>query len=254
MPDVSTPEKLKRFCLDLDSQGGVGLLVSGGSTKEGRVPLELLIPTMRWVKENTGLLLEVHTGLLNREEAEELASTGMDIAALDVVGSNETIKRIYGLNASVDDYWITMSALKDAGVPEVAPHICVGLDYGEVKGEFKALELSAMLDPNVIVFLGLIPTEGTAMVEVPPPSIEVISKLISEATNLCPNAEISLGCMRSRSDRAEMEIQAILAGAKRIAMPSNKTIQKTVEIGYNIKILDGCCAIPVSMEDRALRG
>jgi hypothetical protein len=51
-----------------------------------------------------------------------------------------------------------------------------------------------------------------------------------------------------------MEIQAILAGAKRIAMPSNKTIQKTVEIGYNIKILDGCCAIPVSMEDRALRG
>lgn len=254
MPDVSSPEKLRTFCTDLESKGGLGLLVSGGSTPDGRVPLEPFIPTLRWIKENTGLILEVHTGLLNQREAEDLVSTGMDIAAIDVVGSDETIKRIYGLDAEVDDYWVTLSTLKDAGVAQVAPHICVGLDYGKVRGEFKALELSAMIDPNVIVFLGLIPTEGTAMAEVPPPSIEVVSNLIREATRLCPDADIALGCMRSRSDRAEMEIQAIKAGARRIAMPSSRTIQSAAEMGYDVKMLDGCCAIPESMESRALRG
>lgn len=253
MPNVDSPSKLKAFSVKLEEEGGNGILVSGGSTREGKVPLERFYPTLRWMKENTGLIVELHTGLLDREQAEEIASTGIDIAAVDVVGSDETIKRVYGLDAHVEDYWVTLDALKEAGVPHVAPHVCVGLDHGEIRGEHRALEISSRIDPEVVVILGLIPTAGTPMADVSPPSPEDVSRIVGEARKLCPDADIAVGCMRSRYGKLELDERAIKAGARRIALPSNATVESAVRDGFEVKVFDGCCAIPRSMDDRILR-
>lgn len=253
MPNVDSPSKLKVFSARLEEEGGNGILVSGGSTAEGKVPLERFYPTLRWMKENTGLIVELHTGLLGREEAEEIASTGIDIAAVDVVGSDDTIKRVYGLDARVEDYWTTLNALQEAGVPQVAPHICVGLDHGEIKGEYNALEISSWIDPEVIVILELIPTAGTPMADVSPPSPEEVSGIVGEACRLCPDADIAVGCMRSRNDKLKLDERAISAGARRIALPSNATVERVMRDGFEVKVFDGCCAIPKSIEDRVLR-
>ncbi len=250
MPDVSSPEKLKRFCVEHERRGGVGLLVSGGSTTEGRVPLKRFLPTLEWVKENTGLIVNLHTGMLGMREAEEVASTGVDIVSVDMVGSEETLRDVYGLKASVAEYGVTLTNLMDAGALSVAPHICVGLHFGELRGEHRALEQSLSIEPEVIVFLGLIPTADTPMSGVNPPTVEEIIGLIEESKRLSPRTEVSLGCMRSRGYKTELEWKAIEAGAERVAMASRSTESRAFEEGYQIKRFDGCCATPRALDEK----
>jgi len=250
MADVSSPEKLKSFCVEHESRGGAGLLVSGGSTAEGRVPLKRFLPTLAWVKENTGLILNLHTGMLDMREAEEVASTGADIVSVDMVGSDETLREVYGLKTTVEEYGATLTNLRDAGAASVAPHICVGLHYGELRGERRALEQSLVVEPEVVVFIGLIPTADTPMSGVAPPSIDEIVGLMGEAKRLSPGTEVSLGCMRSRGYKTELEWRAIEAGAERVASASRSTVSRAAENGYEVKQLDGCCATPKALEDR----
>ncbi len=253
MPDTSSPEKLKDFCVKHEANGGVGLLISGGSTKDGRVPLSPFLETMRWVKDNTDLVINLHTGMLTREEAEEIASTGVDIASVDLVGSQDTLKEVYGLDTSLKEYGDTLFHLKDGGVPFIAPHICVGLHYGEVLGESRAIELAAEVKPETIVFISLIPTADTPMVDVVPPNVEDIISLIKEAKEKSSVSDISLGCMRSRSYKAELEWKAIEAGVDRLALASRRTEKRALENGYTVQKLDSCCATPRSMDNRLLR-
>ena len=250
MPDVSSPERLRNYAVDLAERGGTGMLVSGGSTPSGSVPLTGFTATMRWIKENTGLILNVHTGLLDQKMAEELASTGADFFSLDLVGSTETIKNVYNLNATTEDYESSLIYLKDAGV-NVVPHITIGLDHGILKGEDRALETAVKTDSEVIVINALIPTAGTAMENTPPPSPETILKYLERA--LCSGRQISLGCMRPRDRKPDLEKAAIALGVPRISLPSNSTVAWAQENGYEIMKIDACCAIPVSLESRALR-
>jgi uncharacterized radical SAM superfamily protein len=224
--------------------------VSGGSTKEGRVPLRRFLPTLTWVKENTDLVLNLHTGMLDAREADEVASTGADVVSVDVVGSDETLRDVYGLNASVEEYGATLTNLMDAGAPSVAPHICVGLHFGELKGERMALERSLSIEPEVVVFLGLIPTAGTPMSSVTPPGVDEIIGLIEEAKRLSPRTEASLGCMRSRVYKTELEWRAIEAGAERLALVSRSTESRALEMGYKVESFDGCCATPRALDEK----
>ena len=249
MTGAETPSRLKKLCRKLDAAGAIGILVSGGSDIHGRVPLDGFYGALRWVKENTGLIVNVHTGLLDAETAEKIYSTGIDIASVDVVGSDYTIRRVYGLNATTEDYWNTLEALVEAGVPHVVPHICVGLDFGEIRGEATAMEMAQKIDSELIVILGLIPTAGTTMETVEPPSSEDIAKAIATARLMCPKSEIALGCMRPRKDKAKMERLTINAGVNRIVLPSKSTIA-LVQTEFSVKQLDGCCSIPKEYEFR----
>lgn len=253
MYKTDTPEKLKEFCRKLDDGGGTGILISGGSTPDGRVPLERFYPTLEWIKEDTGLIVNVHTGLLDEDRAEAISSTGIDVASVDVVGSRETIRGVYGLDAGPEDYINTLVFLQDAGVPHVAPHICVGLDHGRIVGEHDALKVMSDINPEVIVILGLIPTAETPMENIDPPSVEDIMMVVSKSRELCPYSDIALGCMRSRIYKKTLEERAIRAGVNRIAIPSKSTIEKAERDGFEVLLFDACCAIPRSLEGRALR-
>lgn len=253
MANVNTPEKMKNFCIKLDEGGGTGVLVSGGSTSEGRVPLKPFFKTLKWVKQNTNLIINAHTGIVCEEDAKGISRSGVDIASVDIVGDEETIKGVYGLNYSVEEYTETLIHLKDAGIPTVAPHICVGLNFGRISGEYRALEVAGDSNPDVIVILGLIPTKGTAMAEVEPPCNEEIIDIISYAKEKYPETDVALGCMRSRKNKSELEWQAIEAGVDRIATASHSTLERAKKKGYRVKVIDGCCAIPRNLEHKALR-
>lgn len=227
-------------------------MISGGSTETGRVPLEPFLGTMKWIKENTDLILNLHTGMLNKTEAEAIASTGVDIVSVDLVGSEDTLRKVYGLDADIDEYDSTLRNLVDGGAT-VAPHVCVGLHYGEVKGEHKALELASEVKPETVVLISLIPTANTPMADVNAPSVDTISDIVREAVKICQGSEISLGCMRSREYKTELEWAAIEAGATRIAMASRSTEKRALEAGYDIVKLDSCCATPRKFDSRLLR-
>jgi hypothetical protein len=253
MPIVNTPEKLKSFSARLEAEGGIGLLISGGSTSEGKVPLDGFYPAIRWIKDYTGLIVNIHCGLIGVSEAEEIVASGVDIASVDIVGSEETIMGVYSLSARVEDYRDALLSLVDAGVPQVAPHICVGLDHGIIKGERRALEIASEASPEVIVLLGLIPTAGTPMADVNPPSVEDMEKAVTWAKEASPSSEIALGCMRQRAGRIYLEERLIEAGVTRFTLPSKETVKTANEMGYRIRFLDGCCAIPRILEAKGLR-
>ena len=252
MVDVSTPERLREFCVEHEARGGVGVLVSGGSTREGRVPLRPFLGALQWVKENTGLVLNLHTGMLSQEEAQEVASTGVDVVSVDLVGSEDTLRQVYGLGVSVEEYGETLVHLVEAGV-SVAPHVCVGLHFGEVRGERRALEQASQVNPEVVVLISLIPTPGTPMADVEPPTASQVAELVGYAAEVCPGSEVALGCMRSRRSKEEVERMAIQAGASRIAMASRATMGWALERGYQVERLGGCCALPPSILGRLPR-
>jgi uncharacterized radical SAM superfamily protein len=253
MTPAETPDKLKEFCIELEKRDGIGILVSGGSNKDGTVELRPFLGVLNWIKENTDLIVNIHTGLLNKEAADEIRATGIDVVSVDVVGHNDTIKEVYGLKADVEDYLNTLHTLKETGIKHVIPHVCLGLHFGEILGEYRALEIACSIDPEVLVILGLIPTKNTAMELIDPLPIMEIINIINFTRINYPKVDISLGCMRTRQEKEKLEWLALDAGVNRISTPSNSTIRKARQKGYEIKVLDGCCAIPKNLEGKAVR-
>ena len=104
MTAAETPEALKKAAERIAGQGGRTILISGGADKEGRVPLGPFIRVMKEIRSELGLKVLVHTGLVSEELAEGLAEAGVDLALLDIIGDNGTIRDIYHLQASVEDF------------------------------------------------------------------------------------------------------------------------------------------------------
>ncbi len=139
LPAVN-PEQLVNLCKQLKRKGAIGCLISGGCLPDGSVPLGRFLGAIAKVKKDLGLTVVVHTGVIELSMAEKLREAGVDAALIDVIGSDETIKEIYQLNMKVQDFDTSLKALQESGIPYV-PHVLVGLHYGKLKGEFKALQM-----------------------------------------------------------------------------------------------------------------
>lgn len=250
MPDVSTPEKLREYALQHSQAGGIGILISGGSMPDGSLPLDRFFGAIRWIKDNTDLVINLHPGLVDRSGGEKIAASGVDFVSADVVGSDDTIRGVYGLDASVEKYADALRYLADTGVL-VVPHVCVGLDYGRVKGEMKALEIASAVKPEVIGVIALIPSRNTVMENIVPPKVADIAAVVSAAKKLSPGSEVSLGCMHSRRDKLRLEWAAIEAGASRITLPSRETVSRAIAAGYAAINLNSCCGLPRRLESAA---
>jgi len=241
MLDGSTPGKLESLCRRLAGEGAAGILLSGGCTPAGKLDLSPLYRSMRRIKTETGLLLNVHTGLATRAEGAALADAGVDVISFDMVGSTGTIRRVYGTDATVTDYEESLEALASLPVP-VVPHICIGLDYGRIVGEYDAIDILAEHLPGMaaLVFLVLMPTRGTPMANVKPPSDEEIMDVIRHARRRleCP---LILGCMRPRGNPG-LELDAVRNGVSAIVLPHPET-RRVLEGTGEVKVEKVCCAV-----------
>lgn len=244
MAPCLSPESLFETCLKISAEGAKGVLLSGGYNPEGHVPFEPFLDVIEKVKRDTGIFISAHTGLAPSWLAKELGRAGVDLADFDLIGDDETIKLALGIEKRATDYLETMKVLKRF-LPEVVPHICIGLHGGKLKGEFKAVEMAAEVNPRTLVFLVLTPTAGTSFENVEPPSVEDVVQVVEFARKKLPRTELALGCMRPKGeDRADVELAAIAAGVRRIVMPSRETTSQAERSGYKIKKLGVCCSAP----------
>ncbi|MHA1632538.1 MAG: radical SAM protein [Candidatus Freyarchaeota archaeon] len=243
-----TPRSLYETCTRLDMEGAVGCLISGGSSREGYVPLAPFIDAIRRVKEETTLLVNVHTGLIGEELARRLAWARIDVASLDIVGSRKVIRNIYGLNKDVEDYRKAAFNHVKAGIRHVVPHICIGLNYGRTEGEVEALKIVKELNPEVLVFIVFTPTKGTRMENAPPPSPLEAAKVMAVARLMLRSTSIALGCMRpSGKVREEIDLLSLNI-VDRIVLPTRKALREAEELGLKVKRLNACCAIPTEYD------
>ena len=238
------PDVLFTTCLRFAEDGARGVLISGGYNEEGQVPLDGFIDAIERVKRETGLFLNVHTGLVSPSLAKELGRMGVDMASVDLIGSDETIELVLGIKKTTRDYERTLKELSQV-IPHVVPHICVGLHEGKIKGEAKALEIVAKIHPNTLVFLVLVPTAGTPFEKISPPAPSDVGRVIAGARLKFAKATIALGCMRPRGNkREEFELQALRAGVDRIEIPSERTLEAARAMGLKVEKLHACCAVP----------
>jgi len=244
MISCQNPDVLFTTCSRLAANGARGVLISGGYNSEGYVPLEPFLDTIEKIKRETGLFLNLHTGLMPTWLARELGRVGVDMASVDLIGSDETIELVLGIEKTTRDYERTLNELRQV-MPHVVPHICIGLHEGKIEGEAKALEIAAKIQPTALVFLVLVPTTGTRFERINPPSPSEVGRVMADARLKFPEATIALGCMRPRGDkRAEFELQALRSGVDRIEIPSEQTIETARKLGLDVQRLEACCAVP----------
>lgn len=228
----------------LAGDGAKGILLSGGSAADGSVPTYIHSDEIIKAKKNTNLKISAHTGIVNRQQAETL-SRYLDMALIDVLGDDGTIREILGLDAGAKDYEKTLEYLSEAGIP-IAPHIIVGLDNGKLKGEFRALEMVRKFNPAVVVIVVFIPTKGTAMEGISPPALSDVVSVITKAREMF-DVPLSLSCVRPGGRyRSMLDEYAILGGINRIAVPTRNAYTLSRELGLNIvEIPKMCCSYRV---------
>jgi len=242
MRPAETPGKLFALAVTLKRQGALGCLISGGCTPDGSVPLKPFIPAIEKIKRELSLTVFVHTGTINSATAIALKRAGVDAALIDVIGSDETIKKIGNLNVTAKDYVASLNAMQEAGLKFV-PHVIVGLDYGKLKGELDALKIIASAKPSALVIIAFMPIPGTAMAKVKPPQPAEIARVSTTARLMFPRTPLVLGCVRPKGKhRAETDILALKAGVDGIAFPSEEAVNYSEQQGYAVSFSSHCCA------------
>ena len=228
---------------DLAGSGARGLLVSGGCDRRGRVPLLPHVSDLKRIRSELGMTVRVHPGLPDEETAEALGEVGVDGAMLDVIGAAETIREVYHLEVGVEEYEAVLARLVRHGVPLV-PHIILGLHYGKLLGEWRALEMIARHPPKLLVLVILMPLYGTTMAGVTPPSVEEIAGFFGDARAALPDTPIMLGCARPIGPtKAGIDRRALEAGLDGIAYPADGIVAYAEARGLRPRFHDACCGV-----------
>ncbi len=242
MHPAPSPEELFDLGRELKHNGAKGVLVSGGCLPDGSVPLDRFVPTLGKLKHMLGLTVFVHTGIIGRTTALALKNAGIDAALIDVIGSDQTMEKIYNLKVTMQDYANSLMALGDAGLPLV-PHVIVGLNEGKLDGELKALQMIQKVKPSALVIIAFMPIHGTAMAKVSSPQPVDIAKVATLARLMFPETPLVLGCMRPKGkNRSVTDLLALKAGVDAVAFPSEEAIEYAKSKGYTTDFSSYCCA------------
>ncbi len=240
MYPVETPGELKALVRRAWKRGVRGILLSGGFTRDGVLPLRPFLPAVRELKKDYGLIVSVHPGLINEEDVKLLVEAGVDIVDFEVELDEEVIRDIKGLKKSPGDYARVLDVLAREGPPYLAPHVIIGVKWGRLGSEFEALDLISDYDPYLTVLLVFRPTPSTPMSAVNPPNIDDVVKVFKYARKVL-RGEVSLGCMRPNKYKRSLDHALIERGLiDRLAVPIPETVRN-----HGLKVYGACCSVPV---------
>jgi len=197
---------------------------------------------MKKIKEELGLKIIIHTGIISKEMAQNLRDAGVDAALIDVIGSDETIQEIVNSDLHIENYEASLKNLYDSGIAFV-PHVIVGLHYGALRGELNALKMISKYSPSSLVVIALIPLKGTPLENCNPPTPESIAQILATAKIMLPSVPLSLGCMRPTGrHRIQTDILAVKAGVNAIAFPEKEAIELAKSLGLKVEFSYECCS------------
>lgn len=244
LPAATEPERLVELCTAFSRSGARGVLFTGGCDSVGRVPLYPFLDAFREIKEKTGMLLIAHTGVLDYPEAKSLKAAGLDGVCVDVVGSPETTREIYGIELYPEDYRRTLTALFRAKIDNISPHVCVGLHDGHLSHEMAALEIISAIEPTTIVIIGL-----TNLAETPMENVRISPNdfltVLSAARKRFPKTYLSVGCAHGKGAvRSEIDSLAVRMGVDAIALPTPAAYREAAALGLKVAEYGACCCLP----------
>jgi lipoyl synthase len=222
-----------------EPDGSPSCLVSGGCDLTGKVPV--LAHLDRVVAWRQGRRMNWHVGLVTEAEMEAIAPL-VDVISFDFVGDNSTIREVYGLDRTVDDYVDTYRLLRRYA--RTLPHVTIGLRGGTLGHELAAYERLGELGLDGLVLLVFMPTPGTRYADRQPPSPEAAADLVAEGRLRFPDVPLYLGCMRPRGHyRERLDPLAVRAGCNVVVSPSRAARQLATELGLASRTTRECCVL-----------
>ncbi len=243
MISVRSGDDLFELASRLKAGGSEGLLVSGGSTRGGGVPLLAHLRHVPRIREELGMTVIVHSGVVSPALADGLAASGVDGVMLDIIGADETVKEVYHLDLQASDFEASLSRLAGAGL-RIIPHIVLGLHYGRFVGEHRALEMVSAYPVSTLILVVLVPLVGTPMADLPPPPVDDVTAFFEQARLAMPTTKVNLGCARPMGAmKQELDRAAVDLGLNGIAYPGEGVIDYARSRGLEPRLYEWCCSM-----------
>ncbi len=246
MLPATTPEMLDSKVRDLVLlQDLQGFLLSGGSNRRNEIKYEKYLPVIERLKRDfPHLKIAIHSALTDERRAKLMESAGVDTAMMDVIGAQDTIRDVYHLDRSVDDFEATLAALCSTRM-EVVPHIVIGLHYGRILGETNALDICARHAIHSLVLVIVMPFYARAGRFVTPDAHDV-GRIFLAARERLPDKQVLLGCARPAGmHKRVVDAYAVMAGLDGIAFPADGVVGLCDAIGRPFTQQHACCSIKV---------
>jgi len=253
MLPATTPEALWRVVNEQLALGAKGMLLTGGSNHRDEVEYGPFLPVVRRIKDAyPDFRIAMHTALVDRDTARAMEGSGVDAAMLDVIGAQDTVSQVYHLRRPVEDFERSLENLVATSM-KVVPHIVIGLHYGRMLGEWRALEMIARYRPAALVLVVVMPFYAPAGRPFATPSSREVGRFFLDARAALPGLPILLGCARP-AGRAKLEIDAyaVMAGLEGIAHPADGSVELALALGRDVRVTPACCSIAVGEEVLAL--
>ncbi len=242
MIPLDNHEGLFKMCKNLAEKGTESVLISGGSKRNGQVPFLKHMEDITRIKQELGLKVIMHTGLVDEEMAEGLKRAGVDGVALDIIGSNETIKKVYHLDLTIDDFDDSLNILTDYKL-SIRPHIILGLHYGQMLGEYTALDMIKKYDVHALILVILTPLHDTPMQGVDPPPTDEVELFFQKSRIAMPESNILVGCARPVGEyKKVVDLAAVEAGLNGIAYPAEGIIELAESMGLKPAFYEDSCS------------
>jgi uncharacterized radical SAM superfamily protein len=215
------------------------VLISGGCDLTGAVPLKENLEIINKLSRNHRLI--AHTGLLEEDDI-RLVSPFLTAASFNMVGDNSTIKDIYNLDKTTDDFIESYMAISRKVT--TFPHITIGLHGCKIKGEYHAIDLLSELNAQAIVLNVLIPTKNTEFENMDPPSLSDVKEVISYAKEKMNGKGVYLGCMRPGGlYREKLDEFCVKTEIHRIVMPAKSARALAKNMNNEITVSKECCIL-----------
>ena len=221
-----------------------GFLLSGGSNRRNEVPYGRYFPALERLKRDFPFLrIAIHTALADAAQARRMEAAGVDVAMMDVIGAQETIRDVYHLDRPVEDFEATLAALCETDMT-VVPHVVIGLHYGRLLGEEAALAMLAAYPVAALVLVVVMPQYASAARPFRTVAPEDAALIFLGARQLLPDIPVQLGCARpGGAHKLATDAYAVMAGFDGIAYPAEGVVALAGAIGRPVTQAHACCAV-----------
>jgi uncharacterized radical SAM superfamily protein len=255
MLPATTPEALWTLVRDIVADGGQGILLTGGSNHRNEVEYGPYLETIRRIKdEYPDFRIAAHAALMDADAAQALAQAGVDVAMMDVIGAQDTITQVYHLKRSVADFEETLANLVQTDM-RVVPHIVIGLHYGQILGEWEALNILQRHRPDAVVLVVVMPFYAPARRPFQTPDIGAVGRLFAAARAALPDLPLLLGCARPPGiGRLQIDSYAVMAGLDGIAHPSDGIVELAARLGRRVRVSPACCSMALDAGASSVTG
>ncbi|ABM80370.1 hypothetical protein [Hyperthermus butylicus] len=227
---------LYRLLEQLRQKGVRGVLLSGGLTREGLLPITENVVEQIWVaKRRLGMVFNLHPGFERRLDLLEQLVGAVDTLDYEFSLSREIVKGVRRLPIKPRDTAKILETLLEIGF-DVVPHIFLWHPWGSSQLLREELRVADELGARMVTLLVYIPPPGD-----PKPDPARLVELLRLARSWWPR-ELSLGCMRPYDVKRVLDRAAIEEGlVDRIANPHQEVLRSYLD---SVRAYDACCSLP----------